>query len=77
MIEIITHYCKDEPDCDGDYTSVEVRSAGKEVASFGDYYHDKGDIAASAFVLGWNAARKAVGLPKERVKRTSIADEEY
>lgn len=52
QIEIITHYSKDDPQCNGDYRSVDVKIDGKMIESYGDSYHEKGDIRAESFVEG-------------------------
>jgi hypothetical protein len=54
-IKIVTHFPSDDPDCMGDYDHVTVEKLEKKsevIAWFGDYYHDKGDVAAKAFVQG-------------------------
>lgn len=51
-IEIIEHYEKNDNQFWGDYLSVEVRINGKRVRHYGDYYHDKGNVRAEAFVDG-------------------------
>ena len=54
IIEIFRYYEGDEvPDCGGDYDEVDVVINGENVISYGDYYHDKGDVAADAFVAGY------------------------
>ena len=52
-ITIRTHYRVDDPTCSGDYCSVDViHDIEGIIASYGDHYHDKGKIAAKAFVDG-------------------------
>lgn len=55
-IEIVEHFDKDDEDFSGDYLSIEIFVNGKKAISYGDYYHEKGDIAAEAFVEGLNFA---------------------
>lgn len=69
-VEIVTHYDKDDKECSGEYVGVDVIVEGKVVASYQDYYHDKGDLKAEAFVEGLKWALK-----KEiKVKKISVSD---
>jgi hypothetical protein len=45
-------------DFGGDYCGVEVVFDGKVVETYGDYYHDKGDAKAEAFIAGFFAAHE-------------------
>tara|TARA_R110002073_G_scaffold144403_4_gene296510 strand:- start:1116 stop:1358 length:243 start_codon:yes stop_codon:yes gene_type:complete len=56
IITIFHSYDEEElhnEDFGGDYGAVEVYMNDKLVKSYGDYYHDKGDIAADAFIEGY------------------------
>jgi len=55
VVKILTHYPVDDPDCTGDYCSVDVLVDGELVRQYGDWYHDKGDVQARAFVEGFLA----------------------
>ena len=55
-IKVVTHYDIEDTDCGGDYHDVEVLVADELVAQYGDYYHDKGEEKAEAFVDGFRAA---------------------
>jgi hypothetical protein len=49
----ITHFAMDDPLCLRDYFDIELlNEAGEVIASFGDYYHDKGLEKAEGFILG-------------------------
>lgn len=65
-VEILFCY-ETEEEFGGDYNSVEVAFDGKTVASFGDYYHDKGSDRAKAFIQGAEFAL-GVELPKASIK---------
>lgn len=52
-IVITKHYAEDDEGFFGDYEYVTVRIGPKIVVSFGDYYHDKGEERAEAFVKGF------------------------
>lgn len=71
---IVEHFPKNDKDCGGDYSDVEViDDTGKVIAEYGDYYHEKGDIAAQAFVEG-----VAYGMREEiEIKWDAIADREW
>ena len=81
-IEIVTNYEFYEDSAEnvsedslfgGDYSSVDVIIDGEVVKSYGDYYHDKGDIAAEAFVAGYISAsgHKSV-VRKNKVLRLKV-----
>lgn len=70
-IEILTHFASDDPKCSGDYASVNLVVDGKEVACWGDDYHDKGAEKAEAFVEGIVWSKKPL---KVEIVRTQIAD---
>lgn len=49
----IVHYSADDKDCGGDYLDVELLDAdGKQIATFDDYYHDKGLEKCEGFISG-------------------------
>ncbi len=49
----VTHYPEDDPKGNGDYYDIELLDAeGKVIATFGDYYHDKGQEKAEGFIQG-------------------------
>lgn len=53
-VKIISLYNKNyHDDVDGDYDAISVMINGKKVAQYYDYYHDKGDLKAEAFIQGW------------------------
>ena len=52
-IVIRTHFMRDDPKCEWDYTRVEVIIDGDIVRNYGDAYHDRGAIRADAFVEGF------------------------
>lgn len=65
------HYAEDDPECMGDYYSIELFAPdGARVAAFGDYYHDKGDAKLAGFLCGvaW-----ATGVEPE-VEEEEVAD---
>jgi hypothetical protein len=58
-ITILTHFDVEDEECGGDYFDVEVLDSNRKVlASYGDYYHDKGEDKAEGFVEGLKAASK-------------------
>lgn len=69
-IEIVTIYPDHDPECVGDYESVEVEFDGKVVIRFGDYYHEKGDVRADAFVRG---VQYALGLSLKVTERNECS----
>jgi hypothetical protein len=51
--KLVTYYPKSDEDFDGDYVSVALFDEnGKEIVSYGDYYHDKGDEKMEGFIDG-------------------------
>lgn len=76
---VTTHYSVDDPECMGDYHFVTVEKAGifvdKDyvIVQFGDYYHDKGDLKADAFIQG---VEWALGITVEREDKR-VADSDY
>lgn len=48
QIVVTTHYSPN--DIGGDYRKVTIKINGCQVRTFGDYYHDKGDQKASAYL---------------------------
>ena len=51
-IKIIEHFDVSDPKFSGDYREIEILINEKQVALFGDYYHDKGQERAEAFIKG-------------------------
>lgn len=71
---IITHYVEEDEDCTGDYSSVTIEDErGNVVASYGDYYHDKGCAKSEAFIQGIEFALQET----VEVERKQINDAEY
>jgi len=70
---IVTHYSKDDPNCDGDYYYLEIFVDGKSAADYGDYYHDQGCEKAEAFLEG---VEYATG-KKVKTTHKSVADADY
>jgi hypothetical protein len=52
LVKIITHYEASDKDCGGEYTEVSIWVDNRLVQQYGDYYHDKGEERAEAFVDG-------------------------
>lgn len=50
QIDIIEHFAVDDPDCIGDYCSVEIRINNESVIEYDDDYHDKGQEKAQGFI---------------------------
>jgi hypothetical protein len=76
-IKIITHFAKDDPRFLTDYIDVEVFINGKLVRSYSDYYHDKGDEKAEAFVDGvvFQLEQFAIrGISIDRIKKADRED---
>ena len=71
MFTIKMHYAKEDTQCNGDYTDVELFIDGIMVAKAGDYYHDKGDSLMTGFVNGW---AKAKGIENVDIQYEHIAD---
>lgn len=72
-IEVIYHYSKEDPDCDGDYYDVEIFFDEVLVQTYGDYYHDKGSIKVEAWLEGYFAALGITNY-ESRVETKDIAD---
>ena len=74
-IEIIIHYCKDDPEYCGDYSSMELLIDGDIIAEYADAYHDHSQDKISGWIdcLQWVYGTNH--MPK--IKRTNIADSEY
>jgi hypothetical protein len=70
-VKIVTHYAKDDPECSSDYYDVEVFVDNKVAITYGDYYHDKGDEAADAFVEG---LKFVLGKKNVKVSFSQVAD---
>ena len=76
QVEIIGLYNKEyHDDVDGDYDAISVIINGEKVAQYYDYYHDKGDLKAEAFIQGWF---KALGQKCPKIKRSAklVSDDE-
>ena len=69
----VEHHEKEYDDCDGDYIDIELILGGEVIATFGDYYHDKGDSQATGFIKGMEYALKQ---PIE-VEYKYVADREW
>lgn len=55
-LTVITHYCKDDPEFMGDYTSITVKKGDVVLAAFGDAYHDEGQAKLDGFIRGLRLA---------------------
>ena len=51
-IIVVTHFCSDDPECDGDYCQVDLMIDDKMVKSWDDYYHDQGIEKCKSFIEG-------------------------
>jgi hypothetical protein len=71
-IEIVTHYDKDDPEYGGDYHNVEVFVGGVIAGEWGDYYHDKGDLCAEAFVAGIKYALKGRKISVRYIEKADV-----
>ena len=49
-LTIVIHHPSNDPDMCGDYDHVTVESEGQIIATYGDYYHDKGMEKALGFL---------------------------
>lgn len=51
--KIVTHYCVDDVEFDGDYTGIELFDGdGNLIEEYGDWYHDKGQVIVEGFLEG-------------------------
>jgi hypothetical protein len=68
-IKIVTEYCKCDTDFSSDYLGVSLYIDEKLIRSYGDYYHEKGDIRADAFVdaIEFLKGKDLVSVEKEKV----------
>ena len=57
-LKVITHYLKDDKDCDGDYSFIAILDGKNVIAEFGDDYHDRGGEKADGFIKGIEWATK-------------------
>lgn len=51
-VRVMTHFCSDDVECDGDYCQVDLMIDDKVVKSWGDYYHDNGSEKCASFIEG-------------------------
>lgn len=74
-IKIVTKYCNDDTEFMSDYLGVDVYVDDPLVRSYGDYYHDKGDIRAESFVEGltYGMSKKMYTILHEKIN----FDQEY
>lgn len=72
VFEVITHYCKDDHEFFGDYSSMNIVEGEVEVVSYSDDYHDK----SSDRVIGFFHALDYLGIDYERVD-IEVADADY
>lgn len=73
-LTVVTHYCKDDPNFDSDYSDIEILDTeGNQIAIYGDYYHDKGLEKIDGFIDGirW-ATGKAIDVDEK-----CVADRDY
>lgn len=57
----ITHFPKDDPDCDGDYYDIELRDENNDkIVGYGDHYHDSGQEKMEGFIQGFRHVLEAV-----------------
>jgi hypothetical protein len=71
-VEVITHYFKDDENCYGEYTSIEIIVDGELAVEFGSCYDDKGSERAETYL----ECMEQCGF-KGRVVKTEVADYEY
>lgn len=76
-LQVIEHFDKEDEECGGDYHYVTIELFGSTIKRYEDYYHDKGEEKADAWVDGFAYAqslydREVVILPKKLVN-----DSEY
>ncbi len=51
ILTVRTHYPQNDPNCDSDYSSIEILdSTGRVLQAYGDYYHDKGVEKVEGFL---------------------------
>ena len=51
-VEVVTHFCSDDLECDGDYCQVDLIINDKIIRSWDDYYHDKGAEKCVSLIEG-------------------------
>jgi hypothetical protein len=69
VITRITRYGEDDIDCGSDYYEIIIKSGPKTLATFGDYYHDKGWEKSEGFIQGLR-----VCYPELKVVEREVAD---
>ena len=72
---IITHYQKDDPEFDSDYTEMEILdSQGNVLEQYGDSYHDRSKSQVHGFIT---AVMWLKGPENVKLTYVNIADTEY
>lgn len=71
-IEFVVHYYKDDPECQCDYASVEIKFDKKQVFRAGDAYHDNGWDRAESWLKGFAFGRGEVVPEIIRVNKADI-----
>ena len=72
---IITHYQKDDPECECDYTEMEILdSQGNVLEQYGDSYHDRSKSQVHGFIT---AVMWLKGPENVKLTYVNIADTEY
>ena len=51
-VTVVTHFCSDDTECDGDYCQVDLMIDDKVARSWDDYYHDQGAEKCKSFIGG-------------------------
>ena len=52
-LQIVYYYGCDDEDCGGDYYNVELLINDVSMCMYGDYYHEKGEVAVEAWAEGY------------------------
>lgn len=73
-LTIRTHYSTDDPECYGDYHSIDLVDSvsGRVIQSYGDYYHDKGSEKVEGFLDGLRFLGVSVKVTREDVADSNL-----
>jgi len=71
---VITHFFADDTSCGGDYVWIEIVEGDKQLARYGDSYHDSGEEKAEGYL---DACKDIYGADNINVIYKSVADSEY
>lgn len=78
IIKVVHHYAKDDVDCSGDYSSIELYFDGEFIREWGDYYHDKGLSKLEGYLQAWaDMMNMEFEELDEIITHEHIADGEY